>query len=55
MRDKCSISLHTRVRDTRNLIANLSHYLDSTNISYKEEDKKKKCEIFELLPSRLLV
>lgn len=48
MTDKCSISLHTRAKDTRNLIANFSHFLDSTNTSYTEEDKKKKCEIFEI-------
>ena len=47
--DKCSIGLHTRVRDKRNFIANYSHMLDeSSSIVYTREDDKKKCEIFDI-------
>ena len=49
MSKKCSLSLHTRVKDTRNLIANFSHILDGCeNTLYTEDDRKKKCEIFEI-------
>ena len=48
MSDKCSLALHTRVKDTRNLIANFSYYLDSNNTPYTDEDKKKKCDIFKI-------
>ena len=46
MSDKCSLSLNTRVRDTRNLMANFAHYLDLNNTQFTNEDNKKKCEIF---------
>jgi len=46
---KCSIGLDARVKDRRNLIANYSHYLDSTlNIEYTGDDDKIKCDIFEI-------
>jgi hypothetical protein len=46
---KCSIGLHTRVKDKRNLIANFSHFLDCKyNPEFTEEDIKKKCEIFNI-------
>ena len=47
MKTKCSLSLHTRVKDRRNILANLSYNLDcKQNILYNEEDDVKKCEIF---------
>ena len=47
MASKCSIGLHTRVKDKRNLIANWVCKLDSEkNIPFTEVDDKKKCEIF---------
>lgn len=47
--NKCSLGLHTRVKDKRNLIANLSNFLDCKyNTIYTEEDDKKKCEIFDI-------
>ena len=43
MKKKCSLSLDTRVKDRRNIIANLSHQLDcKRNIPYNEEDDAKK-------------
>jgi len=49
MKKKCSLSLDTRVKDRRNIIANLSHQLDcKRNIPYNEEDDAKKCEIFAI-------
>jgi len=49
MKKKCSLSLDTRVKDRRNIIANLSHQLDcKLNIPYNEEDDAKKCEIFAI-------
>jgi hypothetical protein len=45
----CSLSLNTRIKDKRNLLANLSAYYDTTcNIPYTPEDEAKKCEIFEV-------
>ena len=47
MKKKCSLGLHTRVKDKRNLIANLAYYYDCEyNIPYTKYDDEKKCEIF---------
>ena len=48
----CSINLNTRVKDKRNLIANLSFEYDKTNTKYQEEDDEKKCEIFGISNSK---
>mgnify|MGYP006119987889 CR=1 FL=1 len=53
MDKKCSIGLHTRVRDTRNLIANFSHLLDIENTPYTDDDRHKKCEIFEITDDKI--
>ena len=46
---RCNLGLHTRVKDKRNIVANLSHYYDTTqNEIYTEDDDKKKCEIFKI-------
>ena len=47
--EMCSLSLNTRIKDKRNLLANLSSYYDKTfNIPYTPEDETKKCEIFSI-------
>lgn len=49
----CSLGLHTRVKDKRNLIANLSHFYDEKlNVPYTQTDDKKKCEIFAINNSK---
>jgi len=43
----CSIPLNTRVKDKRNLLANLSFQFDNKyNIPFTQEDEVNKCKIF---------
>ena len=50
----CSIGLHTRVKDKRNFIANVSNFYDtSKNVEYTNVDDKKKCEIFKIPNSKV--
>ena len=54
MDTKCSLSLHTRVKDRRNIFANLANFYDcENNKSYTDTDDKKKCEIFGITKSNI--
>jgi hypothetical protein len=49
MKKKCLLGLHTRIKDKRNLVANLSHYFDCKyNPEFTDEDNKNKCNIFNI-------
>ena len=51
--EKCSLSLHTKAKDKRDLICNISHFYDKKNIEFTKEDEKKKCEIFDISDSKI--
>jgi len=49
----CSLSLNTKVKDTRDLLCNLAHNWDAKyNIPFTENDDKHKCLIFGIPTSK---
>ena len=48
----CSIGLNTRVKDKRNLIANIVNEWDKNNVPYTSNDDIEKCKIFGICNSK---